>query len=120
MTIRLIKPLVSAGCAICGRAVNCGWSACKNLFERYGTRAEAVAHFIAQAQDEALASHPAYSQREIVFLLKHEKVERLDDLLLRRTLMAMLGQVTPAMLYELAEISAAACGLVGRAQGGRD
>ena len=80
-----------------------------DLFERYGTRAEAVAQFIAQAKDESLASHPAYSQREIVFLLKHEKVERLEDLLLRRTLMAMLGQVTPALLYELADISAAAC-----------
>lgn len=79
----------------------------RQLFERYGTRAEAVAAFIAQAEDKPLNAHPAYSEREIVFILEHEKVARVDDLLLRRTLMAMLGQVTPALLHELAEICAA-------------
>ena len=77
------------------------------LFERYGTRAEAVAMFIAQAKDKPLRARAAYSEREIMFLLKHEKVERLDDLLLRRTLMAMLGCATPALLQELADICAA-------------
>ncbi len=76
------------------------------LFERYGTRAEAVALFIAQASDEALSAHPAYSRREIEFMLEHEQVARLDDLLLRRTLMAMLGEVTPALLGELAALCA--------------
>ena len=79
----------------------------RQLFERYGTRAEAVALFIAQAPDNPLGALPAYSQREIVFMLENEKIERLDDLLLRRTLMAMLGQVTPALLQELADICAA-------------
>ncbi len=79
----------------------------RTLFERYGTRAEAVALFIAQAPDNPLGALPAYSQREIVFMLTNEKVERLDDLLLRRTLMAMLGLVTPALLHELADLCAA-------------
>ena len=79
----------------------------RQLFERYGTRAEAVAAFIAQAQDKPLRARAAYSEREIEFILEREKVARLDDLLLRRTLMAMLGQVTPALLHELAEICAA-------------
>ena len=33
-------------------------------------------------------------------------MERLDDLLLRRSLMAMLGEVTSELLRELAELSA--------------
>ncbi len=82
----------------------------RQLFERYGTRAETVAMFIAQAPDKPLNSLPAYSQREILFILEHERVERLDDLLLRRTLMAMLGQATPALLGDLADISAATLG----------
>lgn len=76
------------------------------LFERYGTRAETIALFIAQASDKALTAHPAYSRRELEFMLKHEQVARLDDLLLRRTLMAMLGEVSPALLAELAELCA--------------
>ena len=76
------------------------------LFDRYGTRAAEVAMFIAQADDKPLAAHPAYSQREISFILQQEKVERLDDLLLRRTLLAMLGEVTRELLHELAEICA--------------
>ena len=82
----------------------------RQLFERYGARAEAVALFIAQASDKDLSALPAYSEREILFILEHERVERLDDLLLRRTLIAMLGQVTPALLAELADISAATLG----------
>ena len=78
----------------------------RGLFERYGTRAAAVAMFIAQAADQPLAARPAYSRREIVFIVQHERVERLDDLLLRRTLLAMLGEVTPALLHELAELCA--------------
>ena len=58
--------------------------------------------FIAQARDKPLDASPAYSEREIIFMLEHEKVERLDDLLLRRTLLAMLGQIMPALLQELA------------------
>ncbi|MYD11303.1 MAG: glycerol-3-phosphate dehydrogenase/oxidase [Chloroflexi bacterium] len=80
------------------------------LFERYGTRAEAIAMFIAEAPDGPLSWRPGYSAREVMFLLNYEKVERLDDLLLRRTLLAMLGHVTPALLHELADICAASLG----------
>ena len=78
----------------------------RQLFDRYGTRADEVAVFIASAEDQALAHHPDYSRREIVFILKHEKVERLDDLLLRRTLIAMLGESSRDLIGELAELCA--------------
>ena len=77
-----------------------------DLFERYGTRADESAMFIAAGEDRALANHPGYSQREIEFILRNEKVTRLEDLVLRRTVIAMLGNLTRPLLDELAEICA--------------
>ena len=53
---------------------------------------------------------PRYSRREVEFILREEKVERLDDLLLRRSLIAMRGGSTHELLRELAEISAETLG----------
>jgi len=78
------------------------------LLERYGTRAEAVADFLNRAADAPLVSLPEYSKREIAFLAQYEKVEHLDDLLLRRTMLAMLGRVTKENLFEIAEVLASA------------
>jgi glycerol-3-phosphate dehydrogenase len=74
------------------------------LFERYGTRAEAVATFIKRAADSPLKSLPTYTRREIMFLVQYEKVRHLDDIVLRRTMLAMLGQLTKDSIVELAEI----------------
>ncbi|MCY4061989.1 MAG: glycerol-3-phosphate dehydrogenase/oxidase [Chloroflexi bacterium] len=82
----------------------------RQLFECYGTRAAPVARYIGCGNDRPLAHHPQYSRREVEFILREEKVERLDDLLLRRSLMAMLGSSTRELLRELAEISAATLG----------
>ncbi|HEX8990643.1 MAG TPA: glycerol-3-phosphate dehydrogenase C-terminal domain-containing protein, partial [Anaerolineales bacterium] len=72
------------------------------LFERYGTRAELVGAFIGRAPDAALESLPSYSRREIAFLAQCEKVVHLDDLLLRRSMLAMLGRLTRPALEEIA------------------
>jgi glycerol-3-phosphate dehydrogenase len=84
------------------------------LFERYGTRAEEIALFIAAGEedeaDEPLTTLVDYSQREIIFIATAEKVMHLDDLLLRRSLIAMLGRVTAESLTEVA-------GIVGDALG---
>jgi glycerol-3-phosphate dehydrogenase len=74
------------------------------LFERYGTRAEAFADFIKRAPDEALRFLPNYSKREIIYIVQHEKVEHLDDIILRRSMLAMLGKLSTQSLLELAEI----------------
>ncbi len=76
----------------------------KRLFDRYGTRAEAVADFIKRDADERLSSLPNYTRREIMFLAQYEKVRHLDDILLRRTMLAMLGQLTKESMFELADI----------------
>lgn len=74
------------------------------LFDRYGTRAEKVAEFIHRGTDAPLKSLPEYSQREMVFLTQNEKVRHLDDIFLRRTMIAMLGKLTRDGVHELAEL----------------
>lgn len=74
------------------------------LFARYGTRAREIAAFMAAGPERPLTHLPTYSAREIRFLAQHEKVVHLDDLPLRRSLMAMLGQLTRPLVEELALI----------------
>ena len=76
------------------------------LLERYGTRADRVAAFLQAGPDEPLACHAGYSRREIEFMALNERVVHLDDLVLRRTLMGLLGEVDWALLEELAAIVA--------------
>jgi glycerol-3-phosphate dehydrogenase len=82
----------------------------RSLFERYGTRAEAVAMFLSKQPDQPLKSLPDFSRREIAFLAQNEKLVHLDDLILRRSLMGMLGQLTRSALDELADVVVEACG----------
>ncbi|MCY3917253.1 MAG: glycerol-3-phosphate dehydrogenase/oxidase [Chloroflexi bacterium] len=82
----------------------------RQLFERYGTRAAAIAGHIGCGCDRPLAHHTSYSRRELEFILREEKVERLDDLPLRRSLIAMRGGSTRELLRELAEIAAETLG----------
>ena len=73
------------------------------LFERYGTRGELVGEFIGRSGDTPLKNLPSYSRREIAFLAQCEKVIHLDDLLLRRSMLAMLGHLTRASVEEIAD-----------------
>jgi glycerol-3-phosphate dehydrogenase len=74
------------------------------LLDRYGTGADKVATYLQAGPDAPLACHPGYSRREIEFMALHERVVHLDDLILRRTLMALLGQVNGPLLEELAAV----------------
>ncbi len=76
------------------------------LFERYGTRAELISGFIGRAADAPLDSLPSYSRREIAFLAQHEKIIHLDDLLLRRSMLAMLGRLNRNVIEEIADVLA--------------
>ena len=78
------------------------------LLDRYGTRAEAIAELM--SGDVPLKYLPQYSRREIEFLAAQEQVIHLDDLILRRTLMGILGQVNRPLLDELAGIAAPVLG----------
>lgn len=74
------------------------------LFDRYGTRAEAIATYMNGGTDLLIKSLPDYSFREIAYLVQHEKIVHLDDFLLRRSMLAMLGRVTREMVDELANV----------------
>ena len=76
----------------------------QNLYLRYGSRTEAVAAFIKRGADAPLKSIPDYTRREIMFLAQYEKIERLDDLILRRTMLAMLGRLKKGSIEELADV----------------
>jgi len=76
----------------------------KVLFERYGTRAEAVATYMNGGTDFILKTMPDTSRREITFLVQHEKIFHLDDFVLRRSMLAMLGHLTREMIDELASV----------------
>jgi len=75
----------------------------KILFDRYGTRAREVGAFMAAGDDAPLVHKPDMTRREIAFLAQKEKIVHLDDLLLRRTMLAYLGQLTRPLVEELAE-----------------
>ncbi len=74
------------------------------LLERYGTGADGVAAYLRAGPDAPLACHAGYSRREIEYMARYERVIHLDDLILRRTLMGLLGQVNRPLLEELAGI----------------
>ncbi|AFL54160.1 glycerol-3-phosphate dehydrogenase [Sinorhizobium fredii] len=76
------------------------------LFERYGTDAEDVARFTAAGQDHRLP-HAGYSARELLHLIRTEAVEHVDDLLLRRTTLAITGELSLAMAEAALDLLAA-------------
>ena len=80
------------------------------LLKRYGTGADRVAAYLEAGPDGPLAGHAGYSRREIEFMARYERVVHLDDLILRRTLMGLLGEVNGTLLEELAGIVAPVLG----------
>ncbi len=75
------------------------------LFTRYGSRCREVSAY--KTEDDAPLEHyPEMTHREVAFLADKEKVVHLDDLILRRSLMAYLGHVTRPLVAELAGILA--------------
>ncbi len=82
----------------------------QTLFDRYGSRAKRIAAACAASDDQPLTHRADYSTAEIRFLIQREKIIYLDDLILRRTLIGMLGELTVPLLQELCAILAAANG----------
>ena len=74
------------------------------LFERYGTGAEAIASYMISNTTEPLKSDLTYAAGEVAYLARHENVVNLDDFLLRRSLIAWRGEVSLALLNELANV----------------
>ena len=77
-----------------------------SLQERYGTGADSVAAYMLTGPDQPLVSLPGYSRREIEFIARNERVLHLDDIILRRTLIGLLGEATRPVIEELAAVVA--------------
>ncbi|MCJ7824595.1 MAG: glycerol-3-phosphate dehydrogenase/oxidase [Anaerolineales bacterium] len=75
----------------------------ETLLSRYGTRAEQIANYIASAQDRPLRMNPDFSTGEIEYIVQQEDVVHLDDFLLRRSMLGMLGRNSKEGLVELGE-----------------
>lgn len=75
------------------------------LLARYGTRVRDVLSSCGGVLTP-LASLPGYAREEIAFICAHEKVGTLDDLLFRRTDIALSGQLTTAAMDEIAALAA--------------
>lgn len=75
------------------------------LLERYGTRAEAILADLEGTRDEVLAHHDGYTRGEIAWLVRHERVTHLLDVVQRRSSLAFTGAITTDLLAELADIA---------------
>lgn len=81
-----------------------------DLLGRYGTQARHLAPRLVDDGDAPLAFVPGYSAAELRLLCRETSVQHLDDLVLRRTLLAISGQMNDTVLSEVARIAAQALG----------
>jgi len=76
----------------------------EQLLGRYGTYADRIVAHLESSGDEALAHHSGYSKSEIEYLVRHEWVNTLGDLLTRRTSLLFRGEATTELVSEMAGI----------------
>jgi glycerol-3-phosphate dehydrogenase len=82
----------------------------ERLLERYGTKALRIAAAIGAAGAQTLASLPDYFVGEIDWIARHERVRTSDDILRRRTDIALRGLASDAARAEVELIRAGAAG----------
>jgi glycerol-3-phosphate dehydrogenase len=80
------------------------------LFTRYGTRAGLVLDYLAAGDDDAFESTHELSRREVEFMVEHEQIGHLVDVMIRRTSLAFRGLVTAELLAETANALAGPLG----------
>jgi len=78
----------------------------ETLVERYGTKAEMVAEYLAKSTDTLLDHHPEYSRREIEYIASEEHVVSVGDILFRRTSIAISGALSLPLIDEIINIVA--------------
>ncbi|ETX30823.1 glycerol-3-phosphate dehydrogenase/oxidase [Roseivivax isoporae] len=89
------------------RETGAGTARLATLLERYGTTARAIARH--EGPDPApLPDAPDFTEAEIDWILRHESVVHLSDVLLRRTPLAIGGRLTPPLCRRVAALAAAA------------
>jgi glycerol-3-phosphate dehydrogenase len=77
------------------------------LVDAYGTRADAVLAFCAgRNNDTPLAPATMMTTGEVLFLIRHEAVVRLSDVILRRGALAITGAISSDLITAIASIAA--------------
>lgn len=76
------------------------------LLFRYGTLAEAILKPLNGKALTPMTALPEYTQEEIRHIIAHERVVHLNDLVCRRSVLAIRGLASKAVLSELAELAA--------------
>lgn len=79
------------------------------LVERYGSTGQEIAKAEAD-QPEMITGLGSTSWAEIEWICRNEHVQHLDDIVIRRTLLAVRGELTLSALTEISEIAAAVFG----------
>lgn len=75
-----------------------------HLTGHYGANAARVARFCAAADDAPIGPDLIWSMREILWLIENEHVATLSDIILRRTSLAITGQVSLAVIDRIAAV----------------
>jgi glycerol-3-phosphate dehydrogenase len=88
----------------------------RDLFTRYGTTASEVAKSCQGKAAKPVPALNALAIGEVVHLCRQEHVRRLADILLRRTTVAMEGQLNGGAIEDVARIAAAELGWDARRQ----
>jgi glycerol-3-phosphate dehydrogenase len=76
------------------------------LFSRYGTRSILAARKVKEVGDRPLTSLPNWQTGEVEYLIEAEKAMRIDDVLVRRSTLAWLGNCSRKTIEEMADIFA--------------
>ena len=92
--------------AALARRFGLGLERARALVGRYGSGAEDVATFLAEDDDRLLPGVPDLSEREIRRLLRHEMAATVEDVIFRRTTLALQGRLSTALLERIAAIVA--------------
>lgn len=81
------------------------------LADAYGTRAEDVLSFcLGRSDDKAIDESTSTTAAEIMFLIRNEFVIGLEDVLLRRTPLAIRGDISSTLIERVAEVMAGELG----------
>lgn len=78
----------------------------EHLITRYGTCAEQIADSIRDKKGKMLKSIPHWNSAETRYIARVEKPLRLEDILIRRSTIAWLGNVTEGLIEEFGSIVA--------------
>lgn len=74
------------------------------LLRRYGSKADQIADFLQRHGDHMIDGLPSYSRQEIMCLIRYEHVETIEDIIVRRSSIAITGWVTASIARIMADI----------------